>query len=383
MTSIPDDTAHILSTDGLQALIVALEGHGYQVIGPREEDGAVVYRPVSRLADLPRGRSDTQGPGHYRLQATGGDALFGYTLSPQSWKRYLLPPEQVLWQARRHGRGFLTETPAADPARALLGVRPCELHAIRVQDRVLTAGPFKDGAYAGRRADSFVVAVNCTTAADTCFCTSMGGDPQAGEGFDLVLTEILEDDRHAFLVRAGSEAGAAVLKGLADARPATETDHATADQGVARAREQQGRKLDTDGLPELLRRNLEHPRWDEVAQRCLACGNCTSVCPTCFCTTVEDTTDLAGQTTERRRLLDSCFTGTFSYIHGGNVRQSIRARYRQWLTHKLSSWVEQFNELGCVGCGRCITWCPVGIDITEESAAIRASDGAGAVTAAE
>jgi sulfhydrogenase subunit beta (sulfur reductase) len=113
-----------------------------------------------------------------------------------------------------------------------------------------------------------------------------------------------------------------------------------------------------------------------VASRCLGCANCTLACPTCFCASVSDTTDLEGETAARVRRWDSCFTLDHSYIHGGSVRASLRARYRQWLTHKLASWIDQFGVSGCVGCGRCITWCPVGIDITEEVAAIRARDGA-------
>jgi Fe-S-cluster-containing hydrogenase component 2 len=134
-----------------------------------------------------------------------------------------------------------------------------------------------------------------------------------------------------------------------------------------------GRELDTDGIKELLYANYDHPRWDQVADRCISCGNCTMVCPTCFCTTVEDTTDLEGEHVERRQLWDSCFTIDYSHIHGGAVRTSTRSRYRQWMTHKLATWWDQFDSSGCVGCGRCITWCPVGIDLTEEALAIRAT----------
>jgi formate hydrogenlyase subunit 6/NADH:ubiquinone oxidoreductase subunit I len=133
------------------------------------------------------------------------------------------------------------------------------------------------------------------------------------------------------------------------------------------------RHLDTAGLRDLLYENFEHPRWDNVAARCLSCANCTMVCPTCFCTTVEDVSDISGNHAERWRRWDSCFTQSFSYIHGGSVRTSAKSRYRQWMTHKLASWTDQFGTSGCVGCGRCITWCPVGIDITEEVRAIRES----------
>jgi ferredoxin len=136
-----------------------------------------------------------------------------------------------------------------------------------------------------------------------------------------------------------------------------------------------GRSLDTADLPGLLARNLEHPRWEEVAKRCLSCGNCTLVCPTCFCSDVSDVSDVSG-TVERQRRWASCFDLDHSYLHGGPVRLTTASRYRQWLTHKLSTWWDQFDESGCVGCGRCLTWCPVGIDLTEEAAAIRAADGA-------
>jgi Fe-S-cluster-containing hydrogenase component 2 len=135
-----------------------------------------------------------------------------------------------------------------------------------------------------------------------------------------------------------------------------------------------GRKIDTVGIKELLYSNYEHPRWDQVAARCLSCANCTMVCPTCFCTTVEDVTDLSGEHAERWRKWDSCFTANFSYIHGGNIRATVKSRYRQWMTHKLATWIDQFGESGCVGCGRCITWCPVAIDLTEEVRAIRESE---------
>ena len=159
-------------------------------------------------------------------------------------------------------------------------------------------------------------------------------------------------------------------------READSGERAAADVVVARAAQRMGRELQIDGLHDLLLRNLEHPRWDEVAARCLACGNCTMVCPTCFCTSVDDITDLSGDSAERVRRWDSCFTMMFSHLHGGSVRTSARSRYRQWLTHKLAAWIDQFGSSGCVGCGRCITWCPAGIDLTEEVRAVRQSDGA-------
>ncbi len=261
------------------------------------------------------------------------------------------------------------ETP---PRRAFLGVRACELAAIAIQDRIFMQGPYVDPVYAARRQNTVIIAVNCGQAAATCFCASMDTGPQVRQDFDLALTEILDDERHVFLVETGTETGTALLAKL-EARPATDDDVAEARRIVERTAESMQRSLDTTDVHDLLLGNLDHPRWDEVADRCLACTNCTMVCPTCFCSTVEDLTDLSGKTAERVQLWDSCFSMQYSYIHGGSVRMSGKARYRQWLTHKLASWIDQFGTSGCVGCGRCITWCPVGIDLTEEVRAIRAT----------
>jgi ferredoxin len=203
----------------------------------------------------------------------------------------------------------------------------------------------------------------------------MATGPGADEGFDLALAELGEGARRHFVVRVGSERGAEVLSLLATSA-ATPRDLEDRDELLARAAGAMKRHMNTEGLPGLLARNLEHPRWDEVAERCLACGNCTLVCPTCFCSTVWDSTDLDGNII-RGRSWASCFELAHSYLYSGPVRVSRRSLYRQWMSHKLSTWWDQFGTSGCVGCGRCIAWCPVGIDITEEASAIRASDGAG------
>ncbi len=366
-------TKATLSHQGLQALIEHLLARGYQVLGPTVRDGAIVYDSITRLEDLPQGWTDRQETGRYRLEQRADKALFGYAVGPQSWKRFLHPPIERLWQARRDDAGFASiDAEQAAPRFAFLGVRSCELHAIAIQDRVFTGGPYLDTGYRQRRQDNFIVAANCGEAGGTCFCVSMNAGPKAKTGFDLALTELLDAGQHSFLVEVGSALGGEVLAALPH-RPALLEESAAADAVVARTATQMGRRLDTNGIKELLQGNPNHPRWDDVAARCLTCANCTMVCPTCFCTTVEDHTDLAGQTAERIRRWDSCFTLDFSYIHGGSVRKETRSRYRQWMTHKLASWIDQFGMSGCVGCGRCITWCPVGIDITEEAAAIRAN----------
>ena len=365
----------LVERDGLQRLLDALRGAGYETIGPRLREGAIVYDAIERVEDLPAGWTDRQDGGSYRLERREDQALFGFAVGPHAWKRFLHPPRQSLWRARRTGTGFRVEAPADEaPRYAFIGVRACELHAIAIQDRVLIGDRYADPAYKARREGAFIVALNCSVAGGTCFCASMNTGPRAERGFDLALTELVEPGRHAFVVEADSERGARMLANVPH-READAGELAVADAVLERTAASMGRELDTEGLPELLLRNLEHPRWDEVAGRCLSCANCTMVCPTCFCTSVEDATDLSGGTAERVRRWDSCFTTAFSHLHGGSVRASARSRYRQWMTHKLATWVEQFGSSGCVGCGRCITWCPVGIDLTEEARAIRQSDG--------
>jgi len=366
--------ASVISPAGLDDLVSLLSRQGYTVIGPLVRDGAILYEEISSAADLPAGVTDEQEGGTYRLHDRDDDALFGFNNGPNSWKHHLFPPNLTLWKARRAEDGAISYEEQAEerPRYAFIGVRSCDLAAIAVQDRVFIGDSYTDADYEARRRDAFIVAVNCSQAGNTCFCVSMDTGPRAGSGYDLALTELL-DGEHRFLVEAGSERGREVLDAL-ETEVAGDADRSAAEAVSDKCASQMGRELDTDGIKELLYRNMEHPRWDEVSERCLTCGNCTLVCPTCFCHTVEDTSDLAGSEAERTRQWDSCFTLDHSHIHGGSIRNSPPSRYRQWMTHKLATWIDQFGTSGCVGCGRCITWCPVAIDITEEAAAIRATD---------
>ena len=355
----------------LGMLIAALERRGYQVIGPSIKDSAICYTPVGSIDDLPIGWTAEQEPGKYRLQRRQDSALFGYAAAANSLKSFLHPAELKLFTAERDNGAFrILPNDEPTPRYAFLGARACELAAAGIQDRVLVEDRFADPAYRGRRNNAFVIAVQCSEPAATCFCTSMGTGPRAGKGFDLALTEVIEAGSHEFLVEIGTEAGAELLAGVEYSDAPAEL--AEKSQELTRRTEQSiTPRMETDGLSEMLRNSFDHPHWDDVAERCLACGNCTQVCPTCFCVTVEDSSDVTGQHAERNRTWDSCFNLGFSYLHGGSVRISTKSRYRQWLTHKLSYWNDQFGSSGCVGCGRCIAWCPVGIDLTREIAALR------------
>lgn len=367
------DEKAILDVAALDELVDALDRRGYRVLGPQVRDGAIVYDDLAGADELPAGWRDVQEAGTYRLERRDDDARFGHAVGPHSWKRYFFPPRVPLWRASRTGDEVEFEEPAA-PERplALIGVRACELRAIEIQDRVFLRGRHTERDYERRRAGAFLVAVNCSDPAATCFCDSAGAGPAVEQGFDLALTELL-DGGHRFLVEVGSRRGAEVLADLPTRAP-DPADVAAARAVVERAEERIERRLPDGDLPALLERSLESTHWEDVAARCLACANCTLVCPTCFCSSVEETTDLGATEAERTRVWDSCFSVDHSYIHGGSIRPSARSRYRQWLTHKFGTWQEQFGTSGCVGCGRCIAWCPVGIDVTQELAALRAGE---------
>lgn len=350
----------------LQALVDTLLARGFEVIGPTIDQGAIVYRALTSVDELPRGWTDRQEAGTYRLERRNDDRCFGFVVGPQSWKQFLFPASATVLRSHREGDGWSYEAPVEVPPRyAFLGVRACELAAIAVQDRVFLSGGYVDPVYEARRRNAFLVAVNCTQAAPTCFCTSMDTGPRCTAGYDLALTETDE----GFEIESGSPRGDEILSEL-DLREATPSELEAAETQRQHAPEQIQRYLDTRDLRDRLQGALNHPHWEIVAQRCLSCSNCTMVCPTCFCSSVEEVADLSGEHVERRRVWDSCFNLDFSYMNGGIVRNSIASRYRQWLTHKLATWHDQFDTSGCVGCGRCITWCPVGIDLTVEVPAL-------------
>lgn len=363
----------VIERDGLKGLIEGLKNRNYRVLGPVVRAGAIVYDELSSDNDLPAGWTDVHAAGSYRLERRTDGAVFGYNVGAHSWKQFLHVPALRLWRARADETGFsCMDAHESSQPLAIIGARSCELKAMAVQDRVLINDRYTDPNYAARRENMFIVAVQCGQASDTCFCVSMDAGPRARTGFDLALTEVIDTSGHRFVVEIGTAQGEEVFAEVSH-RKATKSDLAAAERVLADVAEQMGRELPTEGIKELLYQNLEHPRWNDVAGRCLACANCTMVCPTCFCTSVDDVTALNGEWAERWQHWDSCFNSQFSYLHGGSVRRTVKSRYRQWLTHKLASWYDQFGSSGCVGCGRCITWCPAGIDITEEVAAIRES----------
>lgn len=352
---------------GLGDIFKLLIAEGFRLVGPTVCDGAIVFDDIDSPSDLPVGWTDKQSPGGYRLEKRGDQRVFGYVVGPHSWKKYLFPSKEVLQQARfdKAANLWRQSDNSAIPT-AFIGVRACDLAAMGIQDRVFMEGTYTDRGYENRRKASFIVAVNCLESGDLCFCDSMATGPEVKSGFDICLTEF--DD--LFLVQAGSRGGENIVAQL-PVSSASKSELKRLTTGLAQCRRDMGRQMDTDHLEGLLFANLDHAQWDDVANRCLACGNCTMVCPTCFCYSVEEVAELGEAPSRRERHWDSCFSQQHSQIAGATFQPAIKDRYRQWLTHKLASWASQFGTSGCVGCGRCIAWCPVGIDLTREVDAIR------------
>ena len=361
---------HFLPHERLQELIAALINLGFSCVGPQIRDEAIIYDTLIDAAQLPWGIRDHQSPGGYRLETLPDRKAFSWANGPQAIKPILFKPSETVWRVGRNEAGKLEFNPhqANEQPVAIFGARSCDLAAMAIQDKVFLSKEKSDPRYRARRESLFVVAVNCTYSSSNCFCVSAGTGPEVQNPFDLLMTEL--DD--GFIIQSGSERGQAILSQL-NLKKAVKTQCDTGKKNVEQAAQMQTKRIplnNQSALRDLLFANLNHPRWDDVAERCLSCGNCTAVCPTCFCHSESDKPSLDGTSSKHQREWDSCFTEGHSLLGGKPVRGDTRERYRQWLTHKVGSWFDQFDSSGCVGCGRCVTWCPVGIDLTEELAAI-------------
>ena len=217
-TAIP--VPRLISIDGLGDLFEALVAGGYRVIGPTAGDGAIVLSELSSAAELPTGWGVSLEPGGYQLRRRDDTAAFGHSAGPQSWKRFLHPPRERLWSATRTTSGFEVSEDDDEPVRyAFLGVRPCDLRAIAIQDRVLGQPGSR---YAQRRAAVFIIAVNCTEPGETCFCTPWAPARVSMEPALMpALTELTDERGHRFVVDVGSPRGADILAHVPASPPAT------------------------------------------------------------------------------------------------------------------------------------------------------------------
>lgn len=354
----------------LDDLFTWLRKQGYKCIGPQLQNGAIVFDELQDAKQLPWGVRDIQQPGQYRIEKTDQQEAFAWANGPQAIKPLLFKPKESLWRVEKDKQGklfFKPVDPEIEPI-ALIGARSCDLAGMAVQDKTFIQDSYQDQRYQKQREKLLIIAVNCSYSGGNCFCVSTNTGPKAAAGFDLALTEI----QQGFVVEVGSENGKEIIKAL-NCEMATEDAIYHAQNNLERASQMQSKKMPKNNgreLRDILMNNLDHERWDDVASRCLSCGNCTLVCPTCFCHHETETVAIEGTDSVHQREWDSCFSTGHSYANHKTIRDDTKSQYKQWLTHKLGTWWDQFDTSGCIGCGRCITWCPVGIDITEEMSAI-------------
>lgn len=356
----------------LQNLIKVLTLEGFACVGPQVSAGTIVYDKLTDAKQLPWGIIDHQKPGQYRLEKTDLPQAFAWTNGPQAIKPYLFKSCDIAWCAKKIDNRLMVFHEQNTIARplAFIGARACDLAGMAIQDKILMEDCYIDPFYKERREKFFVIAVNCNRCSENCFCVSTGDGPKATKFFDISLSEV----DSGFILEIGTQKGNGIVTQL-NLPKAEQKQINKVEMNINNVVKQQTKKLPSVNLRDLLFANLDHPRWDNVAGRCLSCTNCTQVCPTCFCQCATENPNLKGTQSIHSKVWDSCFTDGHSYIHGSLIRDDTRKRYRQWLTHKIGSWYDQFGMSGCVGCGRCITWCPVGIDITMETNAIYENSG--------
>jgi sulfhydrogenase subunit beta (sulfur reductase) len=355
-----------IESSEISTLILLLKDFGYKTIAPKVYEKTIIYDEIDSVKDLPIGYTDIQDKGTYSITKTDLDTFFHYNVGAYSWKKFLFPPIETIFKATKKGNSFdVCKKENNYESLAFIGVRACEINAINIQDKIFIQGEYINLDYKNRREKIFIVAINCSKAGNNCFCLSTDSGPEVKSDYDLSLTEVINQTEHFFIIKAGSKNGIDILEKLQTYNPSSEQINNSVEV-INKTKNQMEKLFDLSNVKSKLDNNFESPHWDEISKKCLSCTNCTMVCPTCFCFSVEDVTDLKGENAERVRKWSSCFTLEHSYIHGGSIRKKTSSKYRQWLTHKFSTWFDQFGSSGCVGCGRCITWCPVGIDITEE-----------------
>jgi hypothetical protein len=314
----------------------------------------------------------------FRRIESAAEVDWNYSSTTIPPSKIIYAPQQALVRFVKSDKGYKAEEDAgAITDRALLAVHPCDLHGLLVLERTFL-GQMKDAAYERVRSRATVVGLNCQNVGEKCFCASFGTGPffgfwmQQGPPFgcDAILTDLGE----RFLVETFGEKGDMLFVKVKSSPPSLD-DIGEKFKREAAAKERFRKTLNTRDLPALMRRNLYHPTWRITGEgKCLSCANCTNVCPTCFCYDTWDKAQLDLSVIERVRRWDSCQDERFAEVHGGNFRSTREARLRQFVCHKLSYWVEQYGCFGCVGCGRCMTWCPTGIDLTEIAAEIRTDE---------
>lgn len=334
---VPKEKQHEIRTVSLDkkelSLFVDFLSKDYKVYGPVKKGTEHVFGPINKASEL-----------------------------QLDYRTTILPPKKLLhkpFETMFHFTtdGDIKEKQKDEEKQVLLGVHPCDVNAIAVLDKAYM-GEYPDPYYQEKRKNTIIIALNCNTMGETCFCSLFGTGPALESKYDILMTDL----ENEYLLEAGSKPGYDILEKLG-VSAASSNAVAEKQNKVSILMKKMPKPISAEGLSKLLEKSFRHPIWDKLAKECLACGSCTMVCPTCFCYNVIDQIDLDIKNGQRQRVWDSCMMLEFGKVAmGGNFRKDRDARIKQRIYHKMKYMSEQFGMPGCVGCGRCIKTCIKKID---------------------
>jgi len=308
----------------------------YQVFAPVKKDGHADFEQIK----------------------AGKDVYLEYENTKKPAKEIFFPQSEEMFSYCDTGDEVKIEEKLDDSKKVLFGVRPCDAKSLNMLDKVFNNDLYQDVYYAARRKNSIIVVIGCNEPSTTCFCTSFGIGPMSEEGADIFMI----DTGDSYVVKAVTDKGKEILSSFSNFNEASEEDLQQADKIKEQAVAGITSKIEVTGLKEKLDGMFESSIWDTLHEKCLGCGACAYLCPTCHCFDITD--DAVNAKGERVRNWDSCMFPLFT-LHGSghNPRPTGKERIRQRVMHKFNYFVKNFDEMACVGCGRCIKNCPVNLDI--------------------
>ena len=273
-------------------------------------------------------------------------------------KDILFPNVEKMYRYKAAGDdSFIEEIQPEDRKKILFGIRPCDVRSIGSMDKVFLTKDYVDSYYAKRRDQVTIVSVGCVSPERTCFCDSMGLDPNDAPGADVMMNQVKDADKEGYVLRSYTEKGAALLELLKDLGSTEDLPYVQDTACTLRIRKD-------PELDKKLAGMFEHPIWDKVTKGCIGCGTCTFICPTCYCFDIDH--ENYGAEGCKYRCWDSCMFSDYTRMAGGaNPRPTKKERLRNRYMHKLSYFNERYGETLCVGCGRCVAHCPSHLDISE------------------
>ncbi len=355
-----------LSRNNFQSLIDYLVEQDYSVIAPTIKQDAIHYQPIHHIDEMVCSYHEQSSAGSYQLVKDQSGKYFNWSNGVSCLKPWFFKPHETLWQLN------LNKTPPQYQAiipkeqkKAFIGVRACDLAALQLQDQHFLQDKYLHQQYHANRQQSIFIAVHCAAPSTNCFCTSTEDGPECSQGFDIVMTEL----ESGFILQGENTFSQKLIDHL-PVETVSKQSWQEQDDILKRAKQKIQRAFNPEKVAKKLQQRLHDNIWQDIAEKCLACGNCTLVCPSCFCSKQGDEMPLAGNKVEHIQYWDSCFSEQHSYLGGIVIHQNIADRYKQWINHKLNWWFEQYGRSGCVGCGRCISWCPTGIDFFQQARAL-------------